>query len=131
MCSSDLAASPQGVGRLGFTANSWASIAAPVLVLTGSADSSEGEQAAARRDPFRGMSGPDKYELYLDTPGSVHGLFSLGNEVPSQATLGPILASTGVAFMDAYLRDSAAARAWLTSNAVARWTGGIATLSVR
>ena len=42
-----------------------------------------------------------------------------------------MLFRSGVAFMDAYLRDSAAARAWLTSNAVARWTGGIATLSVR
>lgn len=125
------AASPQGIGRLGFTAGSWATIAAPMLVLTGSADNSEGEQAAARRAAFRGMSGPDKYELYLDTPGSVHGLFSLGNEVRSQETLGPILASTGVAFMDAYLRDSAAARAWLTTNAVARWTGGVATLSAR
>ena len=125
------AASPQGIGRLGFTATSWASITAPMLVLTGSADNSEGEQASARRDAFRGMRGPDKYELFLDTPGSVHGLFSLGHEVPSEATLGPILASTGVAFMDAYLRDSDAARAWLASNAVARWTSGVATLSSR
>jgi hypothetical protein len=77
------------------------------------------------------MRGPDKYELFLNTPGSTHGLFSLGNEVESQATLGPILASTGVAFMDAYLRGSAEARAWLTSNAVSRWTGGVATLSMR
>lgn len=125
------AASPQGIGRLGFTASSWESITAPVLVLTGSADNSAGEQAAARRDAFRGMRGPDKYELFLDTPGATHALFSLGNEAASQATLGPILASSGVAFMDAYLRDSAEARAWLTSNAVARWTGGVATMSAR
>ncbi len=125
------AASPQGIGRLGFTATSWAMISAPMLVLTGSHDNSEGEQAPARRDAFRGMRGPDKYELYLDTPGSVHGLFSLGHEVASEATLGPILASTGVAFMDAHLRGSAEARAWLTSNAVARWTNGVATLSTR
>ena len=125
------AASPQGAGRLGFGADSWAMIRAPMLILTGSADATSGEEAAARRDAFRGMRGPDKYELFLNTPGSTHGLFSLGNEVESQATLGPILASTGVAFMDAYLRGSAEARAWLTSNAVSRWTGGVATLSMR
>jgi len=79
----------------------------------------------------RGMRGSGKYELFRDHPGSVHGLFSLGGEAPSQRTLGPILASTGVAFMDASLRGNAEARAWVDSNAVARWTGGVAALAMR
>jgi len=55
-----LANSPQGIGHLGYTETSWDAITSPVLIATGRADTTSGEQARDRLEPFEHMSNPDK-----------------------------------------------------------------------
>jgi predicted dienelactone hydrolase len=129
-----LANSPQGVGDFGVTATSWASIAPPVMVTTGAADSAPATpDPAARLQPFERMPPPDKYQLYLDSPGAVHNVFGLNAaEGAGNRPLTPLeeyVWVSGLAFLDAYVRGFAAARAWLQSQQVEGWSEGVATIS--
>jgi predicted dienelactone hydrolase len=124
-----LANSPQGIGRLGMTKNSWDKISAPVMITTGARDNSEGEQARDRLDPAKAMPPPDKYLLYIDSPGATHNLFGLNAD--NARELETYVATSGIAFFDAYLRGSAEARAWLNSNAMSVWSNGIAKITAK
>ncbi len=124
-----LANSPQGIGRLGMTKNSWDKITAPVMITTGTRDNSEGEQARDRLDPFRAMSAPDKYLLYVDSPGATHATFGFNPDGTRELEV--YIGTAGIAFLDAYLRDSATARAWLNSNGMNVWSNGIAKITAK
>lgn len=122
-----VANSPQGIGRSGMTATSWDGITVPVLIQTGRNDSSGGEEAAGRRHAFAHMPGPDKFEHYVDDPNTSHEIFSLSHD-PGIEGVELTLASTAIAFLDAYVLDRPEARAWLASDALTRATAGVSTL---
>ena len=121
--------SPQGIGHVGMTKDSWDKITAPVMIATGARDISEGEQAIARLDAFKAMRGPDKYLLYLDSPGANHSTFGLGDD--GTAELMPLVAINGIAFFDAYLRGYPEAKTWLNSDGMNRWSKGIAKITAK
>jgi hypothetical protein len=122
-----LACSPQGIGRLGMTANSWSNIVVPMMVQTGAADVTTGENAAGRLDSFNRMPPPAKYLLYLDSPSANHATFGLTGDM----NLAPYVSASGIAFFDVYLRNLAEAKTWLTSNKIDTWSRGIAKVMVK
>ena len=125
-----LACSPQGIGRLGMTANSWSSIAVPMMVQTGAADVTTGENAAGRLDSFNRMPPPEKYLLYLDSPSANHATFGL-NPNTGDVKLEPYVSASGIAFFDVYLRNLSEARTWLISNKIGTWSGGVAKITAK
>jgi predicted dienelactone hydrolase len=125
------AASPQGVGHLGLTETSWDRIDRPVLTLTGRADATPDEPPPGRLHAFMHMPAPDKYLLYLDSDAATHELFALDAPSAEQMMLVRYIGSTASAFLDAYVRDAAEGRAWLASDAIERWSGGVATIMSR
>jgi dienelactone hydrolase len=125
-----LACSPQGIGRLGMTENSWRSVTVPMMVQTGAADVTTGEGAAGRLEAFAHMPPPAKYLLYLDSPAANHATFGL-NPDSGDVKLEPYVSASGIAFFDAYLRSLPAAREWLNANKVSAWSGGVAKITVK
>lgn len=123
-----VANSPQGIGYLGLSATSWDPIRAPVLIQTGLRDMTPGEEAAGRRHAFQGLDGPDAFEHYVNSEDTQHGVFSLEFN-PGIENIELTLATTGVAFFDAYLNDRAEAHAWLASDALTEATAGVSTLA--
>jgi predicted dienelactone hydrolase len=72
-----LALSPPGNGSRGLTAQSWASVHAPLLCMTGSLDVGVlGEPAVWREDGFRGLRGPAHGLVVVE--GADHATFSGG-----------------------------------------------------
>ncbi len=129
-----LANSPQGIGIFGMSPTSWDSIARPVMVTTGAADSGGATaDPRLRLHPFQYMPPPDKYQLYLDSPNAVHNVFGLnaatgaGDRPLTQ--LEEYVWVSGLAFLDAYVRGLAPARAWLESREIEGWSAGVATIS--
>lgn len=125
-----LACSPQGIGRLGMTEDSWSGIGVPMMVQTGAADVTPGEDAPGRLEAFRLMPPPAKYQLYLDSPGANHSTFGL-NAATGDPQLLPFVKAAGIAFFDAYLRNIAAAKAWLASDKMHAWSHGAAKLTTK
>ncbi len=125
-----LACSPQGIGRLGMTTNSWSSLSAPMMVQTGAADVTTGEDAAGRLDSFKHMPPPEKYLLYINAPGATHNTFALNASV-NDAWLEPFVRASAIAFFDAYLRNMAAAKTWLASNSMNTWSRGVAKITTK
>jgi len=121
--------SPQGVGYLGMTQNSWDKITAPVMVATGAGDTTPGEQAKDRLDPYKYMPAGDKYLLYIDSTNASHGTFALGDD--GDASLKPYIASSGAAFFDAYLWGLPEAKAWINSDKVSLWSKGVAKITAK
>ena len=122
--------SPQGIGHIGMTEHSWDNITAPVLIATGANDTSSGEQARNRLDPFKHIMPPlDKYLLYVDSPKATHSTFGLDED--GDPELGVFIARTGIAFYDAYLRGLPEALAWLNSNGMSVWSNGVATITTK
>ncbi|MBI5081645.1 MAG: hypothetical protein HZB17_10130 [Chloroflexi bacterium] len=124
-----LANSPQGIGYLGMTATSWDKISVPVMIATGAADTSDGEQAKDRLDPFKFMPPGDKYQLYVDSKQATHGTFGLNPD--GTLELEPYVAVNGIAFFDAYLRGLPEAKAWLNSDNMKLWSKGVATITTK
>lgn len=122
-----VANSPQGIGRSGMTATSWDGITVPVLIQTGRNDATSGEDAAGRRHAFAHMPGPNKFEHYVDDPNTSHEIFSLSHD-PGIEGVELTLASTAIAFLDAYVLDRPEAKEWLASDALTRATAGVSTL---
>lgn len=116
-----LACSPHGVGRLGLNEASWNSLSAPMMMQTGAADMTAEEDAASRLDAFTRMPPPEKYLLYIDSPSATHRAFAL-NFATGDTTLAPFLKASALAFFDAYLRNLAAAKAWLASDKINQWS---------
>jgi hypothetical protein len=113
---------------MGLGETSWDAITRPVLVQTGSGDTTSGENAASRRDSFRHLKGPDAFEHFLDDEGAKHSQFALEQD-EGVAGHELALARTALAFFDAYLLDRAEARAWLASDKLQRANAGASTLS--
>ncbi|GJM08589.1 MAG: hypothetical protein DHS20C11_08650 [Lysobacteraceae bacterium] len=130
-----MAFSPQGPGVEGMfdtdhlqPDHSWENITRPVLVGTGAGDNSctprfscdNGSPPRTRRIPFQRMPAGDKYLMYIRDVQAAHVMF--GMEVSAcMAQVDPArcmefedwLGSSAHAFLDAYLRDNAAALQWL------------------
>lgn len=103
------------------------SIAIPMLHMTGTNDVSplDGQGYAPRLDVFEGAGGPDQHLVVLE--GADHMVFAgsrgqLGAYEGMAAHKERIKTLT-LAFWDAYLKDDAAARAWLSGGGVAQWLG--------
>ena len=125
-----LACSPQGVGFLGLTETSWDAIRAPVAVLTGASDVGPLEKGGGRRDSYNHMPPGDKYLLYIDSPDAIHVVFGLTADDHGKDLL-PYVGSTGLAFLDAYLRGLEAAKTWLLTNQIGMWSNGIANITTK
>jgi predicted dienelactone hydrolase len=108
-----MALSPQGPGRFGWKEDSWREVLRPVLTATGSNDNTQGEDAPSRVIPFERMPPTKKYRFYINHPDSTHDTFNLNNDAHPE--FGQWLASYGLAFLDANLKNNSAAQAFLIS----------------
>ncbi|MBK9030727.1 MAG: hypothetical protein IPL61_05205 [Myxococcales bacterium] len=133
-----LANSPQGPGDEGFVEASFAGCARPTLVNTGVGDDTN-VLGINRARSFDLMPDGDKFRLYLLEPAARHATFdqsgdacaTYSNQQGLDAGRCPTyqrwIASSALAFLDAYARDSAAARAYLASDNLTVLAGGAAT----
>lgn len=129
-----LANSPQGIGIFGMSPASWDSISPPVMVTTGRADSGGAtDDPTLRLHPFQHMPAPDKYQLYVDSPDAVHNVFGLNAATGAGdrplTKLEEYVFASGLAFLDAYVRELPPARAWLRSREIEGWSAGVAKIS--
>ena len=130
--------SGQGTTNRMFTDQSWNELSKPMLVITGSKDVAAigSETPASRREPFEKAKPGDKYLVFIE--GATHSSYQgkgpglrLDREQPSDAELEMITgvtASATLAFLDLYLKDDPAARAYLGSEALVAFSGKKATL---
>jgi predicted dienelactone hydrolase len=124
--------SGQGLTMRAFREESWKDIKSPMLVIAGSEDRSPAreETPEGRRHPFEHASPGDKYLVYIE--GATHGSYAgkdtvrvLGEKPPKNlGYITDVTAFSTLAFLDAYLKDDKAARAYLASDALARHPGG-------
>jgi predicted dienelactone hydrolase len=132
-----IAMSPQGPGSEGFMSESYAAVTRPVLMGTGADDGDEGEPAN-RMAIFPLLPAGDKFRLYVDDQGAKHTLFE-GSTDACEPIVGlqqctamrAAIFATGLAFLDAYLRDSSTARAWLASDDLVTAGDGLFTFDRR
>ena len=133
-----LVISGQGPGGL-LTEDSWNELTLPMLVITGSKDSSTvtDETPESRRKPYELAKPGDKYLLWIE--GATHSSFGGGPNAAVRAILGEAQAeniemivdstsSATTAFLDAYLRSDTGAKAYLRSDALEEFTDGKAEL---
>jgi predicted dienelactone hydrolase len=130
--------SGQGTTNRMFTEQSWNELSKPMLVITGSKDIAAigSETPASRREPFEKAKPGDKYLVFID--GATHSSYQgrgpaarLDREQPTDAELEMITGVTSsatLAFLDLYLKDDPAARAYLGSEALVAFSGKKATL---
>jgi predicted dienelactone hydrolase len=130
--------SGQGTANRLFTADSWSGLSTPMLVITGSKDIAAigRETPASRREPYEKAKPGDKYLVFIE--GATHSSYQgkgpglrLDREQPSDAELTMITSVTSsatLAFLDLYLKDDAAARVYLGSEALVAFSGKKATL---
>jgi predicted dienelactone hydrolase len=103
--------------RRGDPESAFAAVAIPWLLMTGTADVAPIGDAdvASRLAVFEALPKGGKYELVLD--GAEHSAFTdralPGNVRPRNPNHHRAILAISTAFWDAYLRDDAAARAWL------------------
>ena len=132
-----VALSPQGPGSDGFMEESYATVTRPMLMATGANDGDEGEPAS-RVALWPLLAAGDKHKVYIDDPGAKHTLFEgdtqacvpLASENKCAAMRDSVF-SAALAFVDAHLRASAAAAAWLASDQLETAGGGIIDLEHR
>jgi predicted dienelactone hydrolase len=131
-----LALSPQGPGQFGLTENSFGKLTLPFMGVTGSLDSL-GSLASPgwHRIPFERSQPGNKVELFIE--GARHSSF-VRADTPFSAAVAPqattILGYTNaasLAFWDAYLKDHPAAKGYLQSDELERFSHGSARLSRR
>ena len=130
--------SGQGTTNRMFIDQSWNELSKPMLVITGSKDIAAigSETPASRREPFEKAKPGDKYLVFID--GATHSSYQgrgpaarLDREQPTDAELEMITSVTSsatLAFLDLYLKDAPAARAYLGSEALVAFSGKKATL---
>ena len=130
-----LCLSPQGPGQFGLSANSFEKMALPFMGVTGSLDNlGPRANAAWHRTPFdRGPAG-DKFEVFIQ--GANHMSFISDESVvaarssQAAAILG-YTNSASLAFWDAYLKDDSAAKKFLQSDLLERYSHGAVKLARR
>lgn len=135
--------SPQGPGEEGFVEGSFGGVTRPHLTLSGVGDDTDGVASESRRRPFELVAPGNKYRLWITEDSARHTTFDFstdacvqhrmraGQDVARCRDYLPWLSSAMVAFLDANLRDSAAARAWLASDNAAVLSGRVAEWSRR
>jgi predicted dienelactone hydrolase len=116
-----LSLSPQGPGNEGFMAESYEPVTKPFMMMTGANDGDPGEPEN-RRSIWPLLPTGNKYLLWIEDQGAKHTLFEGSVEAcepiaganKCRAMRSAIFA-TGLAFIDAHLREVPAAAAWLGS----------------
>ena len=105
----------------GFSDSSWARITRPTMqqALAGDVD------AAGRRLIFDVMPRGDKYLAFFNTQAIV------SYNPLQQEPFGGLIMSNALAFFDTYLRGSAEAKKWLTTNELAHGSIGLAQMSTK
>src|SRR5262245_55021306 len=132
--------SGQGVNGAGIKADAWEKIAIPMLVITGSRDTTSigNETPKSRRDPFehsRGTEkgGPPAYLLWIE--GATHGSYAgkatanqLGEKPDDVDMITRCTGSAVQAFLDRYVRGEQAGETYLKGEGIKTLGGGKATL---
>jgi predicted dienelactone hydrolase len=101
----------------GSAAKAFGSVKIPWLLMTGTKDVAPIGHAdvASRRAVYANLKGAPKYELVLN--GAEHSVFTdralPGDQAPRNPNHHRVILALSTAFWDAYLKDDAAARAWL------------------
>ncbi len=122
-----MALSPQGPGRFGWKEDSWREIFRPVLTMTGLNDNTDGEDAPSRLIPFEKMPNGKKYRLFINDLDATHNTFNLNNNLRPE--FGQWVASYGLAFLDANLKNNAQAQAFLISSRINYASRKVATVA--
>jgi predicted dienelactone hydrolase len=130
-----LCLSPQGPGQFGLNARSFGNISLPFMGITGSLDNlGPLANATWHKIPFERSQPGRKYELFIQ--GASHSSFvsaepvNPGRSSQAAAILG-YTNSASLAFWDTYLKDDPAAKKFLQSDALERYSHGAAKLSRR
>ncbi|MFN0251555.1 MAG: alpha/beta hydrolase family protein [Kofleriaceae bacterium] len=133
-----LAFSPQAPGSDGMTAEGYAQITRPTLIGTGRGDESPPDTADGRASVFDLVQPGDKARIFIEDPAAAHSVFAL--ELAGCTNVAPLarceelvswVKSAGLAFLDAHLRGSPDAFAWLASSNLAVGTANVAEWSTR
>ncbi len=114
-----LGLSPPGGSSAGWLLQSLRSIDRPFLTATGA-----GDLEPSKRIELQYQLAPgDKFRLFINSVSAIHTVFNLGlganPNTEVQETFHKWLVSCAVAFLDAYVRDSEVAHAWLRSGNIA------------
>lgn len=116
--------SPQGPGRI-LPASSFASLAVPAVVITGSKDKGTGGDATWRRKAYELAPAGNKMLVWLE--GGDHGFGGISGQSVGRHPQNPehvaIVRSTQVAWLDAHLLGHAGAKAFLASARLDAATG--------
>ncbi|MCD6360280.1 MAG: hypothetical protein J7M38_05385, partial [Armatimonadetes bacterium] len=130
--------SPQGPDQMGLIENSWDGYELPMMVMTGSEDyGARGQDPSWRMSPFDHSSAGDKYLVWIE--GANHFSFS-GNllavlagrsSAVQERAIREWVQQASLAFWDAYLKNDAAAMAWLASDKLPELSGGVVELRRR
>lgn len=116
--------SGQGTVRPTLNERSWEGFRKPTLVFTGSEDviRISDETPASRRHPFEHAPAGDKYLVYID--GATHGSYQ-GKRAPraDSSRIEQLTAHATLAFLELYLKQDQAPRAWLNDTAEDKFAG--------
>jgi len=119
--------SPQGPGEFGLNDHSWDLLSIPLMSMTGSLDkAANGEGPEWKKIPFDRCEPGDKYHVFIE--GANHMSFiSSRTLLPARAAQGQMILgytnSAALAFWDAYLKADPAAKAYLQSDALPKYSG--------
>jgi predicted dienelactone hydrolase len=130
-----LCLSPQGPGQFGLSTHSFEKITLPFMGITGSLDNLGPLASAAwHKTPFDRSSAGDKFEVFIH--GANHMSFItdetlIATRSSQAAAILGYTNSASLAFWDAYLKDDSAAKQFLQSDMLERYSHGSAKLSRR
>ncbi|MBD3292810.1 MAG: serine hydrolase, partial [Armatimonadia bacterium] len=119
--------SPQGRGQ-GLTEQSWAGIALPTMVVTGSADASRrtSNPPQWRTEPFEFAGADERYLLWVEDLRGDYGGLTRGN---GETLTAAWVRDATLAFWRATLHGEEDGRAYLNSGALELESGGAATIT--
>jgi len=133
-----LALSPQAPGSDGMTAAGYAQITRPTLIGTGRGDDNPPDTAEGRASVYDLMQPGNKARIFVEDPAAIHSVFALETDgCMAQAPLAHCeemvswVRSSGLAFLDAYVRGLPEALAWVASTNATVASGGVAMWSTR
>jgi predicted dienelactone hydrolase len=116
--------SGQGRGDSGLVDGSWDAFARPMMAMAGSRDPGpRGVRPEWRGEPFELSPAGDKYYVFIDsaTHYSYPGLYDEGRKDPrieAEMRVFDYVKTSTIAFWDAYLKQDAPAKAFLSSGAI-------------